>query len=66
MDASPQLSECIKNQNFWMAQNKLKLNDDKSEVIALSSAFSPCQENFYIGDTKDIPCHNLHFGCNFC
>ena len=50
--------KCIRHIRDWMLVNRLKLNDDKTEVINFSSCFrpSPCTPiNFQFGDSTVLP-----------
>ena len=35
------LVNCVRDMDAWMLSNKLKLNEDKSEVLVISSSYRP-------------------------
>ena len=49
--AKSRVEHCVQEIDRWMISNKLKLNDDKTELIVLSSKFCPrpCLSNVQIG-----------------
>ena len=52
------MQNCVSRIKRWMTSNKLKLNDDKTEVIYISSRFYQdqiCIGNFAIDNTPIIP-----------
>ena len=57
-NARQQLENCISDIRVWMISHKLKLNDDKTEVIVLSAPrhkqYTTC-ENISIGNTPTLP-----------
>jgi len=61
------MEECLCNIKQWMVQNKLKLNDDKTEVIMLT----PPRIQFSIpsitvGDASVVPSHTVRdLGCTW-
>ena len=49
--AKSRVEHCVEETDRWMISNKLKLNDDKTELIVFSSKFRPrpCLSNVQIG-----------------
>ena len=49
--ARSRVEHCVEEIDRWMISNKLKLNDDKTELIVFSSKFRPrpCLSNVQIG-----------------
>ena len=49
--AKSRVEHCVEEIDRWMISNKLKLNDDKTELIVFSSKFRPrpCLSNVQIG-----------------
>ena len=59
-----QISECIGDIRTWMIQNKLKINDDKTEFMLIKSPHIKQESDFdlFVGTSKIIPsdtCRNL-------
>ena len=47
------MSDCLDIVRKWMSENKLKLNDEKTEVITFSSKYKPCESvTLEIGDVS--------------
>ena len=63
-DTLVKLEACVKDIRSWMIKNKLKINDDKTEFLMVSSSRSRVQleESLRIGDTvvsSSASCRNL-------
>jgi len=51
------IKQCVRDMDNWMVINKLKLNQDKSEVVLISSRYrpSPSLESLQIGNVAVVP-----------
>ena len=63
-DDLKRITACVSDIRTWMIQNKLKINDDKTEFLILHSSYKEftANLNFEIGQTLVKPsdtCHNL-------
>ena len=36
------IEDCVREIDFWMLVNKLKLNSDKTEILVFLSSYCPC------------------------
>ena len=46
-DDIAKMEPCLDDIGLWMQQNKLKLNEDKTEFIAITSTRQSCHCAFY-------------------
>jgi hypothetical protein len=64
-EALLKLMDCVKSIRIWMASNMLKLNDNKTEVLLVSSKFKPLvgtlhEFNISVGDATVEPQTSVH------
>ena len=53
------METCVESVKVWMSANKLKLNDDKTEIITFAARTRPLEKlSLHVGDTtiSSVPC----------